>query len=114
MDYNTIRTACAAGGSTCPAGTNPQVWRRMRRVASDAKLSQIDPALLPTSLSALIELARLPIARILELGLYGVLGPGLTARRIRSIGRSGAFTAMAEVVVDPETGQVEVGRVVSG
>lgn len=74
-------------------------------LAQAAKLSRIDPALLPTSLSALTELARLPIARILELELYGVLGPGLTARRIRSIGRTGPFTAMAEV---------EVVRVVAG
>jgi hypothetical protein len=86
----------------------------MRRVAQDAKLSRIDPALLPTSLSALLELSRLPIARIRTLRDLGVLSPGLISRRIRGIGRSGAFTAMAEVVVDPETGQVEVGRVVAG
>jgi hypothetical protein len=86
-----------------PTHISEQVWRKMRRVAQDAKLSRIDPALLPTSLSALTELARLPIDRIRRLRDLGVLGPGLTARRIRVIGRSGPIVVVAEIRFDQDT-----------
>jgi len=86
-----------------PTHISEQVWRKMRRVAQDTKLSHIDPALLPTSLSALIELARLPIARIRMLRDLGVLSPGLTARRIRVIGRSGPIVVVAEIRFDQDT-----------
>ena len=98
-----------------PTHISEQVWRKMRRVAQDAKLSQVDPNLLPTSLSALIELTRLPLVRIRVLEACGVLAPSLTAKRIRSIGRSGAFVVVAEIRIDPDTpANSGVVRVLSG
>ena len=112
MDYGFICQTVQAHNA-CPASINPQIWKRMVRVAKDPKLVSVAPVLLPTSLSALVELIRLPSVRIDELVVLGVLGPGLTASRIREIGASGPIPVLVEAVVEQD-GSVKVGGIVRG
>jgi hypothetical protein len=94
-----------------PDHVSPQIWSRMRRVANNYKLMTIDPALLPTGLSALLALIRLPLERIQFLEEYGVLGPKLTEKRIREIGPDGPVRASVDVVIEYPSGSMQIGGV---
>ncbi len=112
LDYKVISQTVRAN-STCPAHISQQIWRRMKRVASDQRLASINPDLLPTGLSALIELIRFPSDRIDTLVRLGILGPELTASRIKEIGASGPIKVYLEAVVDQD-GSVTIGGIVRG
>lgn len=109
MMYSRIREVCE--GRAKPEGVSGQVWRRMRRVATDPKLLGVDPSDLPTSLDALLELTRLTEGRFRILRENGLVTPELTAKRIRHLAEGEAVVAYMEVRLY-EDGRMEMGATV--
>lgn len=95
-----------------PDQINPQIWRRMQRVANDYKLMLVSPDVLPDSLCALIELTRLSEPRIRLLDEYGLMGRGLTAKRVRELGPDGPIKVYTETTLYPD-GRIELGQIVT-
>jgi hypothetical protein len=94
-----------------PESINPQVWRRIKRVARSHKLMRISPDVLPESLSALIELTKLPVERLERLERNGLLGKGMTPERVKQIGPEGPVQAMMYVTLHDDD-RIEFGATV--
>lgn len=106
-DYETIVRICKESPDR-PESVNPQVWRRMKRVARSHKLLRIDPNVLPESLSALIELTKLPVERLER---HGLLGKRMTPERVKQIGPAGSVQAMMYVTLHDDD-RIEFGATV--
>lgn len=108
--YSQIVVACQGAR---PTTTSKQVWRKMIRVAGDPKLATVDPGRLPTSLSALLELVKAPPAVFDSLQGLGMLGPNLSARRIREF-KAGRIALEVVVNADKVEGILRVVRSMEG